>query len=999
MTFKSLFVGVSRHQSPAVRDLPGPARDALAMKSLFEDSVDGGDFGLLIDADATMHAISDALERLLTTATSADTVLFHFSGHGSENHELIPHDVDMDCPFETTIPMGRIVELMQKSAAKNILCFLDCCFSGGVAAKVLTGLPRTRDGGFSFECLSGEGRLIVAASEPTGEALECPSRNFGLLTLAIMQTLRAAGEPMSVGRFCDELQMQVRAEAGRYGFAQEAVVLNQIAGGLLIPNLTAGSNYAEHFPDVASIQFDAEYGGMAEAGVAVDILNVWRNDIENLNALQLQSLNEMRLFESKSLVVQAPTSSGKTFIGELASVYQACRGGRSLFLFPYKALATEKTERFRRLYSDPGLRIIKCTGDSRDQVPDFLNGKYDIALMTYEMALSLLAGDSFALQTIACVVIDESHFVSDETRGISVELLMTLIRQSQSSVGAPQLICLSAVSGTESRLHLWLGAKLQRSTTRPVDLTEGVLARDGTYLRLDPDGGESKVSLLNVGEIRQLRIKPSARDLLVPLVRQHIAAGKSILIFRASRGAAKHTAIYLTEAIAGPDCSTLLEGQNKGDPSNDSTALIQCLRGGTAFHNSNLAAGERLAVEQAFADPEHPLKVLVSTTTLAAGINTPADTVVIVETEFPFTKKPYSVAEYKNMSGRAGRLGYVAAGQSVLLSDNSMQQTALFHRYIKGDLPTLSSSLSQDEMETWVLRLLLQVKRIERGKVVDLLGDTFGGYLRSSCGPGNLAGLRDEVDAAVSELLESEMLDIERHKLFLSPLGRVCAGSLLSYTSSGRVIKCFRKLGRQCTLTELMAIVQCVEICDSNYTPYQRGGNAEMKWMSVVRSTLGEEVFGALSVGASVEFALHKRCKRVCMLLDWMEGIPTRDIEQKFTASGFATMASGDIRRIADNTRLVFKPVVDIASLVLAQNYDATELDQFLRRLEFGVPESGVGLTKLPDAFDRGDLLTLIVDGIHSIEDLISGTYRRLIKHKTKAKQEAFNFIKNDLGR
>lgn len=53
----------------------------------------------------------------------------------------------------------------------------------------------------------------------------------------------------------------------------------------------------------------------------------------------------------------------------------------------------------------------------------------------------------------------------------------------------------------------------------------------------------------------------------------------------------------------------------------------------------------------------------------------------------------------------------------------------------------------------------------------------------------------------------------------------------------------------------------------------------------------------------------------------------------------------------------------------------------------------GVELTKLPDAFDRGDLLTLIFDGVHSISDLLTGTFRPMVKYKNEAKKAAYEQI------
>ena len=94
------------------------------------------------------------------------------------------------------------------------------------------------------------------------------------------------------------------------------------------------------------------------------------------------------------------------------------------------------------------------------------------------------------------------------------------------------------------------------------------------------------------------------------------------------------------------------------DLSGSGERLRECLSGGTAFHNSNLTRDERVVVERHFRDPKGGIEVLASTTTLAAGINTPASIVILAEQEFIGEDgRPFTVAEYKNMAGRAGRLG------------------------------------------------------------------------------------------------------------------------------------------------------------------------------------------------------------------------------------------------------------------------------------------------------------------------------------------------------
>ncbi|WP_240538281.1 helicase-related protein [Bradyrhizobium yuanmingense] len=88
--------------------------------------------------------------------------------------------------------------------------------------------------------------------------------------------------------------------------------------------------------------------------------------------------------------------------------------------------------------------------------------------------------------------------------------------------------------------------------------------------------------------------------------------------------------------------------------------LRRSLEGGVAFHNGDLTRDERVAVERGFGRSDGGIHVLVATSTVAAGVNTPASTVIIVETAFPGGGEPtpYTVAQFKNMAGRAGRLGY-----------------------------------------------------------------------------------------------------------------------------------------------------------------------------------------------------------------------------------------------------------------------------------------------------------------------------------------------------
>ena len=141
---------------------------------------------------------------------------------------------------------------------------------------------------------------------------------------------------------------------------------------------------------------------------------------------------------------------------------------------------------------------------------------------------------------------------------------------------------------------------------------------------------------------------------------------------------------------------------------------------------------EREIVERAFREPDGVVRVLGATTTVAAGINTPADTVIIAEQEFKGEDgRPFTVAEYKNMAGRAGRLGIRDRGRSIIYAETPLRRQQLFARYVKGTLEPLRSSFDPRNLETWIIRLLAQVESVPVGEVVNLLCKSYGGYLEN----------------------------------------------------------------------------------------------------------------------------------------------------------------------------------------------------------------------------------------------------------------------------
>ncbi len=441
------------------------------------------------------------------------------------------------------------------------------------------------------------------------------------------------------------------------------------------------------------------------------MLDRWAEHLSGLNQLQQDAVNEAGLLEGRNVLVMSPTSSGKTLIGELAALRATQNGGRSVFLLPTKALVNEQQEKFERLYGPTGVRTIRATGDFSDQVTALLRGQFDIAVLTYEMFSRLALASPHLLRITSVIVIDEIQTVVDPGRGAELEFLLTLIKSRKAQGIEPQLIALSAVLGDLGGLDSWLDAHLLHRTERPVPLDEGVLELNGTYRYRDADGAEHTEQL-----IPPQWGQPRARTLLIPLVKELVEAGQQVIVIRATRGDARGAALYLAGALGLPPALDALDALPAGDPSISSAELRHCLRGGTAFHVSDLDRDERRLIEDAYRAPDSTIRVMVATTTLAQGVNMPAETVVIPELRRrtgASTFQPYRVADYKNMAGRAGRFGLTERGRAVVLAYSRGDAIQIWSQYVNGTPENIRSTLLDPgaDIYTLVLRVVAEASQ------------------------------------------------------------------------------------------------------------------------------------------------------------------------------------------------------------------------------------------------------------------------------------------------
>lgn len=612
------------------------------------------------------------------------------------------------------------------------------------------------------------------------------------------------------------------------------------------------------------------------------------------------------------------------------------------------------------------MRVIRCSGDYNDDIGAFVKGKYDLALLTYEMFLQIVVGNPPLLGKIGLVVLDEAQFITDPGRGISVELLLTFVLAAEEKGITPQIIALSAVIGDANEFHQWLKADLLFHTERPVPLIEGVIDRNGYYQYVDEDGNEKAEHLLQPWEVQVRREKASAQDLIVPLVKALVRGREKVIVFRNARGPAQGCANYLSEDLGLQPVSNALDELPPGDISTSSRALKLCLQGGTAFHNSNLTREEKVVVERAYRDPNSPLRVLAATTTVAAGINTPASTVILAENEFIGEDgRPFTVAEYKNMAGRAGRLGFNEKGKSIIYAETPAERSFLFNRYVRGALERLHSSFDPRQIETWLVRLLAQTGRILRDDVFRLLANTYAGYLEIRRDPRWPDSTKRQLDDLVERMIRLGLIDVEADKISLSLLGRACGQSSLSFESAMRLIEIVRGLQPALvTATNLVGLMQGLPAEEMGYTPLAKGTKESIR-VTQATQRFGRDIVWLLQRHAQDQPEFYGRCKRAAILFDWIGGASTEKIENEFSSSPYSgRIEYGDIRRFADMTRYHLQSASNILSVLLLDANPHDELQAMLKQLEFGLPASALRLLELPHTLTRGEYISLANAGI-----------------------------------
>lgn len=990
MAFKGLFVGVDRYQSPDVSWLSCAARDARALQAIFEDTFgQGGE--LLLDEDATLEAIRGQLAQL-EGADRDDVVVVFFSGHGAPTHHLVAHDTTAADLRLTGLSLDELTERFTRIPARRLLCVLDCCFSGGMGAKVLMPdiAPRDlRSTDSLLDRMAGDGRVILTASSASEEAWEHPALGHGYLTYHLVEALTGSIEVGGDGRLAllhvlEVVTRSVVASARAGGASQHPTIRGTFEGAVVWPVFRRGAAYTREFPDWNANRATDDIRSLEGLGFPSELVDSWASTIPTLNKLQIAAINDYGILDGKNLLVSAPTSSGKTMIGELAAVRAALDRRRAVFLLPMRALVNDKYAAFTATYGAFGLRTIRATGEIEDDIPDLMRGRYDICLMTNEKFAAMALAMPHLLDQVGVIVLDEAQMIADPNRGVVLEFLLTMLKVRSQQGTVPQVILLSAVIGAANSLDEWLGAGLLVTTQRPVPLDEGLLRGNGDFRYIDASGVEQLAS----GLIQPTYRAGTSQDWIIPLVDKLVADGQQVIVFRPSRGEARGTARYLAATLGLPAASAAIDRLPDGDLSGSSAELRRALEGGVAFHISDLDRDERVVIEEEFRRPGAGLRVIAATTTLAMGVNTPASAVVIAGLEHPrgISSTPYTVAEYKNIVGRAGRLGFAEKGQSFVIAPNSMAEHQYWIRYVLGRPEDIVSRfpISNGDPASLITRILASAegpesKGLTGAEIVAFVELSYAAHLERQLDP-SWSLDRSRFERALAELDRAQLVAADPEARYtLTPLGRLAGRTGTEVVSVLRLANALRHVNAESLTPEaLVTATQVTAELDETRLPLHRKSTQEAgTWAPyLMRIGVPRAIVVALAAGAAEPSTHTMRAKRAVACLLWMSDTSMGEIEATLTRHVPARTAAGELRSVTSRT-LDLVPTAMAVAQILHPDADFGDRDaDLVARLQLGIPPALVPLARLAGAgltranylaLSRAELVTL--DGLKTATD------------------------------
>ena len=654
--------------------------------------------------------------------------------------------------------------------------------------------------------------------------------------------------------------------------------------------------------------------------------------------------------EGKNLVLASPTASGKTLVAELCALKHILeKNGKTIYLTPLRALASEKFEEFRKYTSitktgGRRVRIGISTGDF-DSTDPWLE-RYDIIITTNEKADSLLRHRAKWMDEISLVVADEVHLLNEAERGPTLEVVLARLMQVNPDM---QILALSATINNVDEIAQWLKAGYITTEWRPVALKEGVLLHEEVQYK---DGDARKV-------------EKRTKDPLTNLLLNTIRAGGQALVFTSTRKNAASLAKKLSTEVEGTlskptkralehDAARILAA---GERTRLSEALADIVKCGAAFHHAGLGGGHRKIIEDSFR--EGKIKVLTATPTLAFGVNLPARTVVIQDYrryEAGYGYYPISVLEYKQMAGRAGRPKYDKVGEAILLAKTSDEADYLLESYVLARPERIWSRLAVERiMRGHVLATIAADFAHTENGIYEFFGKTFYAHQYDT------EAIKGIIGKILKYLYDEEMIEVVSDDINATRFGKRVSELYIDPVSGVIIRDALRRKPAYLTDVSFLHMIAHTPDMSPVLRPYSREMDEVAVFMEEHKPELLTDMPDEWEDHIAYEEFLGE-VKTAMTLKAWIEEMSEDELIERFSVQ------PGDLYRTIENAKWLLHATHELALLFGNKQVLPVTLE-VRQRVEKGVKKELLPLVKL-EGVGRVRGRIIYNSGYRTIEDL-----------------------------
>ena len=692
----------------------------------------------------------------------------------------------------------------------------------------------------------------------------------------------------------------------------------------------------------------------------IEIIKNW--GIEELYPPQEEAVK--KIMDGDNVIVSIPTASGKTLIGYIAMMYALQYDMKVAYIVPYKALAEEKYDELKVL-EDYGYKVQIGTSDY-EHVSHRLKIA-DVKILTSEKADAMLRNYVQMADELGVVVVDEIHLLGDESRGATLEFFLTKLLNLNPAI---QIVGLSATIGNVEDIAKWLDAHVVKSEFRVVPLYVG--AYDLNYLYINDE---------------KIKIERGPRE-IEGLIDWVLKKNKQALVFVSTRKEAESMANALSKITNSYmdfiSVSNVSMGMKELIQTKEKTPMmekeIDLMRKGIAFHHAGLDSLTRRVVENMFRSGN--IKIVCSTSTLAAGVNLPAYAVVIktmhkVKSEDSrFITVPLRVIDIMQMLGRAGRPKYDKEGLGICVVD-SRQDYQTYMKVINQEYERITSQITNEsKVRKEMIGLIAKNMIITRDDLEYYMRKTFYYSLFNS-----ISDIMGVCDDAIKIMQGMGIMQYIHGKYFTGDLGEWIAKTYLDPMSAYYLLSIIFDAG----FTDDFSILFGIGVApDMPFMPFRAN-------IDELVHTAEENRWDSIYAKMIMSYDRYMSGIKIASILyEWINEVPLDEIELKWHVQ------DGDIYALVSNATWIISSIKIICENV--DRYRRKDILEHLNRLyirvKYGVREEIADLVAIRYV-GRRRARELYEHGFKSVEEVANANVKDLTEIKGIGEKLAEKIIKN----